>query len=209
MFTNVNENDAKASIRVWGEIVAREQGVPTDLVPNMFRSIETMLVALREKKVDAVGIDLIEYESLCAEIRFDPIFAASNAGSYTERYVLLVSRRGPVKAIADLKGRSLRFHENSRNCLAPLWLDTLLVRQGLATADRLAGEIISNTKLSQVVLPVFFRKADALRGHAQQLRDHVRTQPAVGQRTRRARRIPGIGACRFRHPSRLHPRFQR
>jgi ABC-type phosphate/phosphonate transport system substrate-binding protein len=63
--------------------------------------------------------------------------------------------------LADLGGRSLLIQDHSRACLAPFWLDTLLLRQGLKPAAQLADRIKRPGKLAQVVLPVFFRQVDA------------------------------------------------
>jgi ABC-type phosphate/phosphonate transport system substrate-binding protein len=161
MFTDVNENDARAAIKVWGETIAEERGVPADPDPAIFKDMDEMLRSLREKRVDAVGITSTEYAAIRREIVFSPIFATYNAGRATERYVLLAHRDGLVKKLADIGGRSLRLQENPRACLAPLWLDTLLVRQGYEPAGRFAGTVSRDEKLSQVVLPVFFRQADA------------------------------------------------
>lgn len=161
MFSDVNENDAKAAVKVWGELIARERNVPADPDPDIFRNVDALLRSLREKQVDAVGITMTEYDRLRREVQFTPIFLTYNAGRTTERYVLLAHRDGPVNSVADLRGRSLLLHVNPRACLAPLWLDTVLVKQGHPAAARFAGRISRDAKLSKVVLPVFFRQADA------------------------------------------------
>ena len=161
MFSDVNENDAKAAVKVWGQLIAKEKNVPTDPDPAILKDVEELRRALREQKVDAVAITTTDYDQLRREVRFAPIFVTHNAKSNTERYVLLAHRDGPVKSLADLRGRSLNLHRNPRACLSPLWLDTLLVQQGHPVADALAGRITHETKLSKVVLPVFFRQADA------------------------------------------------
>ena len=161
MFSDVNENDAKAAVKVWGQLIARERNVPTDPEPAIFKDIDAILRSLREKQVDALGITTIEYDRLRREVDFAPIFVTYNAGRITEQYVLLAHRDGPVKSIAALRGRSLVLHTNPRACLAPLWLDTILVGHGHPTGARFAGMIARDTRLSKVVLPVFFRQADA------------------------------------------------
>ncbi|WP_373500525.1 phosphate/phosphite/phosphonate ABC transporter substrate-binding protein [Desulfococcus sp.] len=157
----MNENDAKAAVKVWGELIARERSVPTDPDPDIFRDIDALIRSLREKQVDAVGITMTEYARLRREVHFSPIFVTYNAGRTTEQCVLLSHRDGPVKSVADLRGRSLLLHTNPRACLAPLWLDTILVKQGHRAAARFAGRISRDAKLSKVVLPVFFRQTDA------------------------------------------------
>jgi phosphonate transport system substrate-binding protein len=161
MFSNVNENDAKAAVKVWGALIAKEQNVPTDPDPVILKSTDALFKALHEKEVDAVALTLIEYAQLRLKINFFPIFMTYNAGRLTEQYVLLAHREGLMKTPADLRGRSLCLYTNPRACLAPLWLDTLLVEQGHPRADRFTGKIIQNSKLSNVLLPVFFRQSDA------------------------------------------------
>ena len=188
-----------------GELIAKEQGIPTEPTPLVFKDREKLLDSLRGKLVDAVGIAIDEYQKLCREIRFGPIFLSSMSGRYTERYVLLVNSGGFVKSIGDLEGRIICFHKNSRNCLVPQWLDTLLVSQGYPTATRLAGRILKDTSLSQVVLPVFFRKADACVVTRRVLRYHVRTQSAIGRKALCSCGIAGNRADRAGHASRLQP----
>ena len=161
MFADVNENDVRAAVKVWGELIAREQNVPTDPDPIIFKNLDATLRSLRGKEVDAVGATMTEYNLLRRNVPFDPIFLTYNAGRITEQYVLLAHREGAVKTLGDLRGRSLRLHTNPRACLAPLWLDTLLVRQGHPMAARFTDKIYQDSKLSKVVLPVFFRQADA------------------------------------------------
>ena len=161
MFTDVNENDAKAAVKVWGALIAKEKNVPTDPAPAIFNNMDDLLRSLKNKQVDAIGIILTEYAQLRQKIPFAPIFVTYSAGCITETYVVLAHRDGPVKSLADLGSRNLYLHTHPRACLAPLWLDTLLVKQGHPATARFANKIVSDTGLSKVVLPVFFRKADA------------------------------------------------
>jgi ABC-type phosphate/phosphonate transport system substrate-binding protein len=161
MFSDVNENDAKAAVKVWGQVVAKEHGVPTNPDPAIFKDTETMLQSLRNQEVDAVTITTTEYDVLRRAVRFAPVFVAYDARRTAEQYVVLAHHDGPVKSLADLRGRNLVYHMNARVCLASPWLDTLLVQQGFKPAAGFAGKITQNSKLSKVVLPVFFRQTDA------------------------------------------------
>jgi len=161
MFTDVNENDAKAAIKIWGEQVGRERNISIDPDPLILRDTNSALHALRENQVDAVGITTIEYHQLRRDIDFSPVFLTYHAGAWTEQYLVLTHREGPVKTLADLGGRRLVVHQNARASLAPLWLDTLLHRQGHPPAARFTARIEAASKLSGTVLPVFFRQMDA------------------------------------------------
>jgi phosphonate transport system substrate-binding protein len=75
--------------------------------------------------------------------------------------VILVQQGGLVRTLADIEGHSLILHRNPRSCLALLWLDTRLIQQGHPTADRFAGKISLEVKLSKVVLSLFLNQAGA------------------------------------------------
>ena len=161
MFADVNENDAKAAVKAWGQTVARERGIPTDPEPLILKDQAALLDALRSNRVDAVGMTTVEFGALKSKVEFAPIFVTYNSGRTAEQYVLLAHQDSKIKTVDDLRGRSLMVHLNPRVCLAPLWLDTLLMQKGLPTAARFVGKITQNSKLAKVALPVFFRQSDA------------------------------------------------
>jgi ABC-type phosphate/phosphonate transport system substrate-binding protein len=161
LFTEINENDAKASVKAWGLTVAKDRGIPAEPESSILKGIPALQQALRDKAVDAVGITSLEYATLSQDVAFAHIFVTYSAGRTTEQYVLLAHQASTINNLADLRGRSLAFQTNPRSCLAQPWLDTLLVQQGLKPAAEFTGKITSVAKLPQVVLPVFFRQCDA------------------------------------------------
>lgn len=161
MFVEVNENDAKASVKAWGQSVAKERGIPTNPETCIYDGTPALLAALRNKSVDVVAVTMIEYAVLSREIHFAPIFVTTAGGQTREQYLVLVNRDNGIERLSDLRGRSLAFHENARDCLAQPWLDTQLITEtGKSTADWL-GKITQSPKLARVVLPVFFHQCDA------------------------------------------------
>jgi ABC-type phosphate/phosphonate transport system substrate-binding protein len=82
-------------------------------------------------------------------------------GQITEEYVVLVHRDSVIGSLADLRERSLIVLENPRMSLAVIWLDTFLLQKGMNTTDKFFKPTTFVNKLSQVVLPVFFRNSDA------------------------------------------------
>ena len=60
-----------------------------------------------------------------------------------------------------MTGRSLIVASDARNSLAPAWLEVLCREHGLGPAAGVLARITRNSKTTQVVLPVFFGKADA------------------------------------------------
>ena len=52
MFTDVNENDAKAAVKAWAQTIARERGIETDPDPSIITGLSALTAALRNKQVD-------------------------------------------------------------------------------------------------------------------------------------------------------------
>jgi phosphonate transport system substrate-binding protein len=161
LFTDVNENDATAAVKIWSDLIADERAFPVDPQTAIFKNLDALRQTLREGRVDAVGMDMIEYDALRDEIRFDPLFFTFEDGSPTERYALLAHRDGPVRTPADLEGKRLRIHRNARTSLTPLWLDLVLADHGMGVGTDVAADITWETQLPKVVIPVFFRQSDA------------------------------------------------
>lgn len=161
MFSDINENDAKASVKAWAQTIAASQGIPTQTETVVLGTLQALLQSLLARQVDAVGISLAEYDQVRQQVRLDPIFVTRFAGNLTDRFLLLAHRDGQVKCPADLLGRGVRFQNNIRSSLAPVWLDLLLAQQNLPAAARFVGKTSLETKLTKVVLPVFFRQVDA------------------------------------------------
>ncbi|MBI5382926.1 MAG: PhnD/SsuA/transferrin family substrate-binding protein [Opitutae bacterium] len=161
MFSEVNENDAKAAVKVWGQTVARTEGIQVEPDPKIIQGMPALLQAVRNHTVDMLSLSIKEYILLRHETQFSPIFVAYIDGKISEEYVLLVHREGRIKTLADLRGRTLSLQQNVRTTLATEWLDTLLIQNGLRPAHEFCGSINPYPKLSKAVLPVFFRQSDA------------------------------------------------
>lgn len=161
MFTAVNENDAKAALKVWLQILIKERDVPVDREPQVFNGVEAIARALRNHRIDGIAMPTDEYVALHQEIPFSPFIASIREGRHADQYLLLVHQQSGVEHIHDLKGRSLAFLHSPRMSLAMAWLETLLFQEGLGRPADFFNRVTQTNKLSQVILPVFFQKTDA------------------------------------------------
>ena len=161
MFTDVNDNDARASIKALTATVSRERDIPADPEPQLFNGTDAVAAAVRAGQVDAVGLTTDELWTLGPEANFDRYLMAVKNDDPTEEYVLLVPRTGGPASLADLRGKRLAVFANSRMSLGLVWLEVLLARQGLPEVAEHFGRTLNLPKLSKVVLDVFFRQTDA------------------------------------------------
>ena len=161
MLREFNENDAKASMRVWVENLSRERHVAVDPEVKILDGIAALTKALQLERADAFVLPTDEFWALHLPKMFDQCIFAVTGGTVTEEYVLLVHQAGGIATLGDLRYRSLALLDHSRMCLAGPWLDSLLLQEKLAPAMRHFGRITAVSKLTKATLPVFFRQMDA------------------------------------------------
>jgi phosphonate transport system substrate-binding protein len=158
---DVNENDARAAMKVWAENIVNNGVVRADPNVLMFHDFASMSEALHNRAVDGVVASTSDYFAIRQEVDFNHFVFAVTAGSIYDQYILLVHQDSGLAKVDDLRGRSLNILRHTRTSLAPIWLDTLLLEKGLKPAQDFCSGITEETKLAQTVLPVFFHKADA------------------------------------------------
>ena len=161
MFTEVNENEARAAMRVWIMTVAKEHGIPVDPELIVYNGAEEALRAAETDRIDAYGATLEEYSVLSAHLAFDRLAVATRMEGFHENYVVLVRQDSGWADLADLRGRDLLVLQNPRMSLAFTWLDTVLLEKGQGRAAAFFSHIEEQNKPSRVALPVFFRKTAA------------------------------------------------
>ena len=161
MFTDVNENDAKASVKAWALALGRERHVPVSAEPIILSGTTELKQALRTATIDGAAVTTEEYLSLEPELQSTNLFMSATAGQFTEKYLLLVRSDSGLTNLPALHGRKVVMFDNVRASLAPVWLDVMVSAAGLGTAAEHFNQINMAQKLSQVVLPVFFRQQDA------------------------------------------------
>lgn len=159
-FTDVNENDARAGLKVWAQTLLKERGLPVDPEPVILKDPEAIAQALHSRSIDAITMNTDEYWKMGRELCSSPFIAGLNDGRTAEEYVLLVRQDSKIERLEELGGRKLALYQNLRMCLAPAWLDTILIKADHPRANEFC-HVTQFSKLSKVVLPVFFRQIDA------------------------------------------------
>lgn len=192
MFTDINVNDAKAALKAWSVTVAKERQINTDPEPLIVDDTRELAGLLRSNRVDAVEMTVAEYATLSQVARFDPLFVASTKGQIAEEFVVLVHRDSPIKTLADLQGRHLNLYAHYRAGLARTWLDIELVQAGLPAVPEFLGQLTPKAKLSQVILPVFFRQVDACLVTRSGFEIMTELNPQTGKQLKVIAESPGI-----------------
>ena len=156
-----NINDARAAYRVWAQEIIRGLGINrVSMAPDIFVPSSEMVEMIRAGAIDAFTITAWEYAKVEDLIDTDWLLVGDSVAAGLE-YILIVHNDSPFKKLADLRGRQLMIQHNPHTLLLTAWLDVLQSNSGLGSADRFFATEVARDSLTQVVLPVFFRHADA------------------------------------------------
>jgi len=208
LFTEVNENDAKAAVKAWVQTVAKQRDILTDPDPRIFQTTAELLQALQNKQVDGVGISTLEYAAVVRKVPLAPIFVTYHNGQDREQYVVLVRRDSHLDHLADLRGRTLAFHLNARACMAEPWLDTELVKAGAKPTSEWLGKITQSPQLAHVVLPVFFHQCDACVATRSEFETLCELNPQLGQQLKIIAQSPAMVTAMFCFRADYAPAFE-
>ncbi len=181
ILVEVNENDAIAAMRVWSQAVAHESAIPVDPKPIIFHDISEITEALTKKTIDCINLTTIEYAAIRGFVSKDSIVTGVVSGSIMDEYLLIVHRTSGMKSMSDLQGRKLGLLRTARASFAPVWLETLLGREGLPSSSDFFGQIALATKIGKVVLPVFFHQLDACVTTRNSFETMVTLNPQIGK----------------------------
>lgn len=180
MFTDVHESDAKAAVKAWAEALARERHIQAEPDAQVIDGLSALAIAWKAGQPDLMTLTAEEYLELGVNPEHANVVTGVAGGEYLVEYLLLVHQGAGIHDLAGLQGLTVLIYENSRTCLALPWLDTILLQGGLAPANEHFARVTQVKKLSSVVLPVFFRQADACVVTLSGLRTLSEMNPQVG-----------------------------
>jgi ABC transporter, phosphonate, periplasmic substrate-binding protein len=176
-----NVNDARAAYRVWAQEVSNALGVTSaELVPEVFVPSEQIVRMIRQGAIDLFGITAWEYAKVVECVDPDSILLEDSEVDGME-YVLLVHNASPFKKLGDLRGGNLTTHLHRDMNLLPAWIGNLLAANNLPRMDVFFGDQVVRNSVTQVVLPVFFRRMDAAGLERRHFETAVELNPQLGK----------------------------
>jgi ABC-type phosphate/phosphonate transport system substrate-binding protein len=184
MFTGINMTDARNSIKALTASIAREIDIPAETDPLIYQNVDEAESVLNRRVLGAVSMTTSEFWLLRSKVNFDRFLVTTRNGSPTNAYLVLAREGGPVKNLADLRGKHLLVYNNPAMCIALVFLDVELAKRSLPSATAILGKISEFTKPAKVVLPVFFGQADACLITRYAYETMVELNPQVGHQLR-------------------------
>ncbi len=174
---DTSRTDMEVSLKLWAEELMRTLEVPAEIrFYEGIAEIRRDLDADRVNFVIADGLDLIRH--------FNPGDLADGFGGVapSEDRMLLLTRKGAgIRSGKDLAGKRVLLL--NKNAISDLWLETYCYRTFQKSCDKAGLLVAKENRSRQLVLKLFFDKADAalVRGHTYELT--LDLNPQIGART--------------------------
>lgn len=177
----VNLNDARAAINLWGNQIITGAGLNTTRERDWVHSSEAIIAGIRSGTFDLMCLSVEEFLIVRDLVESSDIVTDSRRG---RELVLLVRSDSPFNSLASLRGHSLLQLDSAETQLADIWMDAELRRAGLPAVPLHFGVRTRHSKLSQVILPLFFGRAEAALVTREGLETMVEMNPQLGKHLR-------------------------
>jgi ABC-type phosphate/phosphonate transport system substrate-binding protein len=159
---NADKKDVYVALNIWGKELLQSTSIKGEPVTTIFDDLKDLVAAVRNKEVDYVAMPILDYLGIRQSVDLEPVLLGTRNGQACEEYVLVVRQQSPWTEVKQLQGKKLLVQATAGvGSISLLWLDNLLIRQGLPVSASFFAPLKMVGKPSQAVLPVFFRQADA------------------------------------------------
>jgi len=181
LLPELSRADAQAALELWGREFVRLSGYDVNYKLTVYDDVATFVSAIRNDQVDFIAMGSLEYLKIRGQVEMEPALIGEKNGKPGDEQVLLVRRDSGILGLDQLRGRKLTLLQGAGGEIASLWLDNLLAKRGLPAAGRMFGAVKVVPKAQQVILPVFFRQADACIVGSNAFQTTVELNPQLGK----------------------------
>ncbi len=192
MFAETNENDAKAAIKVWAKALAKTRGIRSSFRTEVYKSLPALRGVVRDGRADIVSLRIEEYLEIAGDGLLEPFFVGVRGEDTKEEFLLVAHRDPGPQSLADLENKSLIVLDGARTGMSGFWLNSILLEHGYPTGGEFFREVSRARKVSQALLPVFFRQEDACLVTRSGFETTTELNPQVGKQLAVIRSSPPI-----------------
>jgi ABC-type phosphate/phosphonate transport system substrate-binding protein len=160
MFQNAKTEDIEAATKILAGELNKEKKNAFDFEIVVCNN-QTELISNLKSQFDLLYISPIEYLQLKKNFDIEPALVTETNNNYGDIYYLVTSKKDNKNEIGDLKNGVVFILSKTDEQAASLWLDKILFDNKLPVKSKFFKKINFENKSTNVVLPVFFKKATA------------------------------------------------
>jgi len=196
LFYNVDINDARAATKVWVQGLIDKVNQSVESKTMVLNDLDSVVQGLHSRQLDLVVLLSSEYLRVKDRIRHEvalvPMAAVVIGDEVEQRYVLLAHRDSGLERLDQLRGKTLILTIGGKGNVPQMWMDVLLLSNGLSTSATFFDRIREVSKVSQAVLPVFFRQDDVCVTPLDTFDTMTELNPQLGEELEVIRTSPGF-----------------
>ena len=162
-FPAADIRDTMVAMQVWLTRLSVKMEIPCELALVVIDDVKSVTEAAKRGEIDLLAVPSVAYLAMREEVAIEPFVIAlgSQDGQRLDRFALMCHRNSGIAELSDLRGKKLLISAIDRGQVARMWLDVLLMTEGLAPAEEYLQSLETRDTPSQALLPTFFRQADA------------------------------------------------
>lgn len=159
-FHNAKNEDAQALAEILSNHIKKSKKLDYNFLVETPSTLDEISKSLSDD-FDCVILTTDEYLSLSNKFPLDP-FATNLTNKHVGyNYHLIVNEDDQLTDISQLKNETIYILARDNQKAPFLWLDKILVEKKLSNSKKFFKNIITDYKATNVLLPVFFKKAKA------------------------------------------------
>jgi hypothetical protein len=161
LLNNVNAKDAVGAVKFhWSRHLKRAfSGFDPHF--EILADLDAAAQRIRNNRLHGLIMDITQYLSIREQVNLKPVFSFSTSTRPLETYVLLVHRNTNWRRLSTQPSRRLMTEKMDQPNIGRMWLETVLRERQLPAGDTYFTQITPASKPARLILPVFFRQADA------------------------------------------------
>lgn len=158
IFTHLVKENAQAAAKLWSNLVIRKKNGTSET--RIFENFSEMEKELKEGKVDLVILLSNEYLGLKSRGLLEPIFISARGEELYDTFILVTRKDSCIHSMRELRGKAFLQQCGSSSEIHRLWFDMLMMKHGVCEPERFFSSMKEVITPAQVVMPVFFKRAD-------------------------------------------------
>jgi len=161
ILSHVDSRDARVAIELWTNQLIGDLGLTVKTTACSFPGLVSLVVAINNNDIDLVMISGLDFLRIRYQVALEPFLVGATEGGLSKQYILLCHRDVQSTDLTVFKNKRLAIHVlNKGDDLPRLCLETLFMKNGIASVADFFKEITETPTASRAILSVFFKQSD-------------------------------------------------
>lgn len=192
-FPESNRNDMRVAIDKYGKELGKRIERDYDVKPIVFYdNIKMAIHQIKKGIINSMQITPLRFVLYRKELNMEPVLISKEVQGGFDKYLLITHIGSDIKTLAGLKSRHVLICEDPKAESILFWFDVEMMKAGFKEGYKPLIQITKVKKVSQAVLPVYFKQGDACLVSRNAFEVMVELNPDVGKKLLALSSSPGF-----------------